>query len=67
MLGLQRQVLFTRLRWTFRDGTGKDELARVLRAGNHATQEFLAGTVAKCYLEVRSDACPPPGQGRARP
>jgi hypothetical protein len=61
--GLQRQVLFSRLRWTIEPGAAKEDLAQCLRHDDDAaTEDFFREHVGKCYLEIRSDACPPPGE-----
>jgi hypothetical protein len=62
LAGLQRQVQFSRLRWTWRDGTRADELADALRGGDRATTDLMRDRLERCYLEIRSDPCTPPGE-----
>jgi hypothetical protein len=62
VVGLQRQVAFSRLRWAFDRDAPAAELLDAVDAGEETLRAYLAGTVGKCYIEVRSDACPPPGE-----
>ncbi|MTD57011.1 hypothetical protein [Amycolatopsis pithecellobii] len=59
---IQRQIVFSRLRWEFGESADIGKFREALNSSEAELQEFLDSTLARLYLEVRSDSCSLPGE-----
>lgn len=62
LLGLQRQLYFSRLRWEFKEKSKFKSFATAYNEGEEELQKWLMENFSKLYIEIRNDSCPPCGE-----